>query len=87
MLPITPSLHNVNFVAAKFEVATSNGFGGDAFTRKCSINFFLTFDFVVNVNQNVAQYPLHCLTYAVIKFEVTTSSGLDVDAIIRKYII
>ena len=30
-------LHHVTYVAAKFEVATSNSLGGDAFTRKYSI--------------------------------------------------
>ena len=30
-------LHHVTYAAAKFEVATSNGLGGDAFARKYSI--------------------------------------------------
>ena len=28
------SLHHVTYASAKFEVATSNSLGGDAFTRK-----------------------------------------------------
>ena len=34
-------LHHVTYVPAEFEVATSNGLGVDAFTRKYSINFDL----------------------------------------------
>ena len=30
-------LHHVTYALANFEVATSNGLGGDAFTRKCII--------------------------------------------------
>ena len=42
-------LHHVTYAHVKFEVATYNGLGGDALTRKYT--------------QNVAQYPLHYLTY------------------------
>ena len=30
-------LHHVTYSATKFEVATSNGLGGDSFTRKCIV--------------------------------------------------
>ena len=30
-------LHRVTYAAAKFEVATSNGLGGNVFTRKYSV--------------------------------------------------
>ena len=63
------------------EVATSNGLGGDAFTRKYS-NCHLT---LVKVTQDVDQYPLHRLTYAPTKVEVATSKGGGIDAFIRKY--
>ena len=59
-----PSLFNEK----KFEVATSNGLGGDTFTR---IFFYL--DLGVKVTQNVAQYPLHHVTYSATKLEVATS--------------
>ena len=45
---------------------TSNGLGGDAFTRL----HYLTVD--IKVTHNVAQYPLYHLTYAPAKFEVDT---------------
>ena len=35
------SLHNVTYAATKFEVATFNGLGEDAFTRKCIIGPFI----------------------------------------------
>ena len=63
------------------EVASSNGLGGDAFTRKYS-NCHLT---LVNVTQDVDQYPLHHLTYAPTKVEVATSKGGGVYAFTRKY--
>ena len=43
-----PFVH-VAYAHAKFQVAMSNGLGGEAFTRK---------------SQNVVQYPLHHVTYA-----------------------
>ena len=59
----------MTYALAKFEVATSNSLGGDAFTRKYIFSAF-------KVTQNVAQYLLHCLTYAPAKFEVAMSNGL-----------
>ena len=60
----------MTFAAAKFEVATSNSLGEDAFTRKYII-------------ENVAQCPLHHLTYAPTEFEVTTSKALGGEAFTR----
>ena len=65
----------LGYSGTKFEVATANGLGEDAFTRKCK------------VTQIVAQYPLHCVTYSRTTFEVATSNSLGGDALIRKYII
>ena len=48
-------LHHVTYLDTKFEVATSNSLGGDAFTSKYTI-------------QNVTQYPLHHVTYSGTKF-------------------
>ena len=48
-------LHHVTYAAAKFEVATSYGLGGDAFT-------LFDLDLGVNVTQDVGQYPLHHVT-------------------------
>ena len=61
----------MTYPSTKFEVATSKGLGGDAFTRK---NQSLTYD-----TGNVAQYPLHYVTYLTTKFEVATSNGLEGD--------
>ena len=66
--------------AAKFEVATSKGLGGDAFTSKIQ---YLTFDLDLGVTQNVAQYPLHHVTYSATKFEAATSNRLGGDTITR----
>ena len=54
-------LHHVTYTHVKFEVATSNGLGGDANTRK---KHYMTLTWGVNVTQNVAQYPLHHVTFA-----------------------
>ena len=58
------SLHHVTYAATKFEVATSNGLGGDKFTRK-----YILWPW------NVALYPLHHVTYAAVNFEVATSNS------------
>ena len=68
-------LHHVTYVTTEFEVTTSEGLGGDAFTRK----------FIITLN--VAQYLLHNVTYSAKKFEIATSNGLGEDAFTRKYII
>ena len=60
------------YASAKFEVATSNGLGGYAFTRKIIVE--------VKVRQNVAQNALHHVTYAPAKFEVAMSNTLGGDA-------
>ena len=65
----------MTYALAKLEAATSNGLGGDAFTRKYDLGF--------NSTQNVAQYPLHHVTYAPAKFEVATNNSLDGDTITR----
>ena len=54
-------LNHVTFAHVKFEVATSNGLGGDTFTRKYII---ITLTLGAKVTQNVAKYPLHHVTYA-----------------------
>ena len=69
--------------ATKFKVATSNGLGGDTFTRKHNLIFDL--DLRIKVTGNVAQYPLHHLTYSATNFEVATSKGLRGDAFTRKF--
>ena len=58
----------------QFEVTTSNGLGGYAFTKNGNI--------CPKVTQNVAQYPIHHVTYAPTKFEI---AGGGVDAFRRKY--
>ena len=67
----------MTFAPAKFEVATSDSLGEDAFTRKYIITFKVTL--------NVAQCPLHHVTYAPTEFEVTTSKALGGEAFIRKF--
>ena len=64
-------LHHVTYSAKWFEVATSNGLGGDTFTR-----FIHYLTFKVKVTRNFAQYLLHYVTYSATKFEVATSNGL-----------
>ena len=68
--------------SAKFKVATSNGLGGDAFTRKYIISP-LTLTLGQEHTQNVAQYPLHHMTYLPAKFEVDMSNGLRENAYTR----
>ena len=77
-------LYHVTYAPTEFEVTTSKGLGGDAFTEKIQ---YLTFDLKVKVTRNVAQYPLHQVTYSAAKFEVATSNGLGGDTFTRKYII
>ena len=60
--------------SAKFEVATSNRLGGDAFTIKYIISL-LTLTLGQGQTRKVAQYPLHHMTYASAKFEATISNG------------
>ena len=52
-----PSNHATNALAKFVEVATSNGLGGDVFTRKYVIR-------PVKLTRSVAQYPLDHVTYA-----------------------
>ena len=54
--------------SAKFEVNTTNGLGGDAFTRKYIISL-LTLILGQGQSRNAAQYPLHHMTYAPAKFK------------------
>ena len=65
-------LLHVTYASAKFDFATSNGLGGDAFTRKYTISP-LTLTLGQGHTQNVAQYPLHHRTNAPAKFEVAMS--------------
>ena len=75
----------MTYALAKFEVATSNNLGEDAFTRK---KHYLTLTLVgVKVTQNVAQYPLHHVSYAPAEFAAATSNSLGGDTFTRKYII
>ena len=60
--------------SAKFEVATSNRLGGDAFTRKYIISL-LTLTLGHGQTWKVAQYPLHNMTYAPAKFEAAMSNN------------
>ena len=80
------SLHHVTYAAIKFEVATSNGLGWNAFTRKFIIWSF-DLELGVKVTQNVAQYTLHHVIYAATPFEVATSNGLGGDTLTSKYIL
>ena len=85
MLPSTlHSPHHMTYAPspAKFEVATSNSLGEDAFTRKTLFDL----DLWVKVTQHVAQYPLHHVTYSPANFANATSNSLG-DAFTRKYII
>ena len=68
--------------SAKFEVATSNGLGGDAFTRKYIISP-LSLTIGQGHIRSVAQYPLHHMTYEPAKFEVALSNGLGGNAFTR----
>ena len=56
----------MTYLATKFEVAKSNGLGGELLQE----NTFL--DLGLKVPQNVAQYPLHHVTYSSTKFAVAT---------------
>ena len=71
-----------NQIILKCEVATSNGLGGDTFTRKCIISL-LTLTFGQGQTRNVAQYPLHHMTFAPAKFEAAMSNGLGGTAFTR----
>ena len=68
--------------SAKFEDATSNSLGGDAFTRK-----YIILALILTLGQgharNVAQYPLHHMTYLPAKLEVAISNGLGGNAFTR----
>ena len=68
--------------SAKFEVATSNGLGGDAYTRKYIISP-LTLTLGQGHTQKVAHYPLHHMNYAPAKFEVAMSNRLGGNAFTR----
>ena len=68
--------------SAKFEDATSNGLGGDAFTRKYIISP-LTLILGQGQTRKVAQYPLYHMTYAPAKFEVAMSNGLGGNALTK----
>ena len=61
------STYHVTCASAEFEIAMSNGLGGDAFT----VTHYLTL-ILAKVTQNVSQYPLHHVTIALTKFKVPT---------------
>ena len=73
----------MTYAPTVFEVITSKGLGGDAFTR----NSIFDHDFGVKVTRNIAQYPLHHVIYSATKFKVATSYPLGGDIFTRKYII
>ena len=82
----------MTYLGTKFEVATSNGLGGDAFTRKYIILrciykkiHYLTFDLDIGakVSQNVAHYPLHYATHLGTKLKVAMSKGLGGETFTR----
>ena len=50
-------------------------------------NTLYDLDLVVEVTQNVVQYPPNHMTYAPAKFEAATSNSLGEDGFSRKYII
>ena len=68
--------------SAKFEVATSNDLGEDAFTRKYIISL-LTLTLGQEQTRNIAQYPLHHMTYAPAKLEASMTSCLGGNAFTR----
>ena len=76
-------LHHVSYSDTKFEAATSNGLGGDVFTKIHNLIFDL--DLRVKVTRNFAQYPLLYVTLSGTKFEDAKSNGLG--SFTRKYII
>ena len=71
---------------ARFKVATSSDYGGDAFTR-IYIFRLLTLTFSVKVTLNVAQYSLHHVAYSPARFEVSKSNSSGGEAFTRKHII
>ena len=79
----TPSLIpalDLTKASAKFKIATSNGLGGDAFTRKYIIPS-LTLTLGQGQTRNIAQYPLHqMMINAPAKFGVAMSNGLGGNA-------
>ena len=79
------SLYNVTFAPVKFEVVTSNGLGGDAFTRKYS--FFSILPWTLGQGQTkFTQYLLDHVAYTSSKFESARFNDLG-DVFTRKYII
>ena len=58
----------MTYAAAKFEAATPNGLGGDAFTCKYIILPLFDLDLGVKVTQDVEHHPLHHVTYSDTKF-------------------
>ena len=60
-------LHHLTYAAAKFEAATSNDLGGDAYTRKYII---LPLIMGSRSHEMKLQYPLHHVTYSGSKFEI-----------------
>ena len=65
--------------STKFEVATSNDLGGDAFIIKYIISL-LTLTLGQGQRRNIAQCRLPHMTYALAKFEAAMSDGLGGNA-------
>ena len=72
----------MTFAPAKFEIATSNSLGEDAFQESTLFDL----DLQVKVTLNVAQCPLHHVTYAPTEFENTMSKALGGEAFTRNSI-
>ena len=70
----------MTYAPAKFDIATSQGLGDDAFKEKTLFDL----DLQVKVTQNVAQCPLHHVTYAPTEFKITRSTALG-EAFTRKF--
>ena len=76
-------LYHMTYAPAKFEAATSNSLGGDAFLQEKTL-FVIHLE--VKVTQNVFLYPPHHVTYAPVKFVVAMSNSFGGYAFTRKYI-
>ena len=78
-------LHHVTYAPTEFEVTTSKGLGGEAFTRKFNI-WLLTLT-MGSRSHKMLPSTLHHVTYSATKFEIATSNRLGGDTFTRKYII
>ena len=67
-------LHHVTYAPARFEVAMSNGSGGDAFKRNLHCLIF-DIELWVNVTEMFPSTLYAPVTYVIAKFEVAISKG------------